>query len=1112
MAAPSRNETVAEEPAWNWDNDNDDVASRDSIEGADRRDGAKKRRTVKLPITVVIALAMVTSSSASIAGGLVMYFESLKSLEATVEETSVTELACVAEKITDLVYGLIDEEETAANMLYAEGTLPVGSTRDDWASYVRRTAWSAMTAKREVEGLGVVLYPKADSLNDGAYMCMWAEPMQDGTRALAMGFPPKANVTFNATDSSYEMAVPTYYIHPENGSVAYDKTAWHYTWNAGTYLSFLGSYNSSEDQYLKLEDGYGFGPEPTRHHRVIGQRHRPAGVWTSFDGVIFAYSVWDRIYAPPPPPHPWSNHAAVLLFGMYDYASLSVPLEELKKKQPDTTLVMYDDESRYVYASTTGRPFLDVACYKQKMEEEGGHAIEAQCFFQVDTMPEEVIGVYNAFKDWERKTGAAPGNARSHFMKTSAGGTEMFARQQYLYQSNYLLWLRPTSTVQDEINAALYLLVLFSVLVFLFDLFLAILEYIFVARPMMDLSNAIAAIGSMDTKRADRHLAAHSDRRFMLKEVYRLVSGMTDTIVKLNEYRSYLPDASLEAAAESTVPAPTGTIALAFSDIVGSTSLWEAVPEEMAEGLDVHNRVLREMLKKHNGYEVKTIGDAFMVAFQSPQDAYNYGMDVQAELVRQPWPEELCAFPNTAVELDANGQCMFSGIRLRIGVHFGEVEVEVNPLTGRSDYRGGTVNKAARIEPQALHGMTAFSEELMKEVTTTLPVHTLGTKMLKGIGEVKLFYSNAKAIAGRDVRFSQEIAGVQSPTKKGPPLSPAVMLRVGGGSPSPSRQGSCMGKSVRSCRSSVNGKQGGAAHLERNLKREKGAVALLNLTHLNDLLLENSKEPRIMLRAINQCVQLALDVAGMTEGKLEYTNDSTILMSWGLSSRVSQATKQCLRFVGNVMRRRVPLTLGAVCGPFLHGNVGTANRRYHTIVGTGCMYLHRLPRMCARYGHDALVMVAGGLPPALGDTCTPVEVLRTVGEVEYGPCAVLESPLPSKCAGLELSWDGMDDEPEDLVGPVQKFRNALQTAVRTEAALDVTASGLAGGDIPASLHTLYHTLVERGADIAAADPAEWAPSVRTDLKASFQHQVSREVSREVSPAAVHLGIPGLDDP
>jgi class 3 adenylate cyclase len=56
---------------------------------------------------------------------------------------------------------------------------------------------------------------------------------------------------------------------------------------------------------------------------------------------------------------------------------------------------------------------------------------------------------------------------------------------------------------------------------------------------------------------------------------------------------------------------PSGTVTLLFTDIQGSTRLWEAEPEQMAAALRRHDEILRAAIEGTGGYVFKTVGDAF---------------------------------------------------------------------------------------------------------------------------------------------------------------------------------------------------------------------------------------------------------------------------------------------------------------------------------------------------------------------------------------------------------------------------------------------------------------------------------------------------------------------
>src|SRR5207247_19010 len=75
---------------------------------------------------------------------------------------------------------------------------------------------------------------------------------------------------------------------------------------------------------------------------------------------------------------------------------------------------------------------------------------------------------------------------------------------------------------------------------------------------------------------------------------------------------------------------PQGVVTLMFTDIEGSTSRWERHPDHFNEALEIHARLIREAIDRYNGFEVKTVGDAFMIAFASASDAIRCAAEIQA--------------------------------------------------------------------------------------------------------------------------------------------------------------------------------------------------------------------------------------------------------------------------------------------------------------------------------------------------------------------------------------------------------------------------------------------------------------------------------------------------
>ncbi|MDD5198706.1 MAG: adenylate/guanylate cyclase domain-containing protein [Terrimicrobiaceae bacterium] len=155
--------------------------------------------------------------------------------------------------------------------------------------------------------------------------------------------------------------------------------------------------------------------------------------------------------------------------------------------------------------------------------------------------------------------------------------------------------------------------------------------------------------------------------------------------------------------------APTGTITFLFSDIEGSTRLWERHPEGMRVALRRHDEIVRSAAETHAGYVFKTIGDAFCVAFDRAGDAVAAVADIQQALHAGEWEE--------------TGPLM-----VRMALHVGAAEFRDN------DYFGNSLNRVARILAAAHGGQVLLSlpvEELVRD-------HLAPGVLLRDLGERRL--------------------------------------------------------------------------------------------------------------------------------------------------------------------------------------------------------------------------------------------------------------------------------------------------------------------------------------------------------------------------------------
>ncbi|HUS44320.1 MAG TPA: adenylate/guanylate cyclase domain-containing protein [Ilumatobacteraceae bacterium] len=157
---------------------------------------------------------------------------------------------------------------------------------------------------------------------------------------------------------------------------------------------------------------------------------------------------------------------------------------------------------------------------------------------------------------------------------------------------------------------------------------------------------------------------------------------------------------------------PTGDVTFLFTDIEGSTALWDRDPEAMTESLAEHDRRINSIVDAHNGYVFTTAGDSFAVAFHAAVEAVEAALEVQL------------AFLKPASTLD---------LKVRIGVHSGVATVR------SGDYFGAAVNRGARLSASAHGGQLVLSQATVDRLAGRLPADVeladLGTHRLRGLAE-----------------------------------------------------------------------------------------------------------------------------------------------------------------------------------------------------------------------------------------------------------------------------------------------------------------------------------------------------------------------------------------
>ncbi len=202
--------------------------------------------------------------------------------------------------------------------------------------------------------------------------------------------------------------------------------------------------------------------------------------------------------------------------------------------------------------------------------------------------------------------------------------------------------------------------------------------------------------------------------RFRLQGVDIATDVMTSIEAVANsvgEERPSLPQQAL---------APDGTVTIMFSDIEDSTVLTERLGDQAwQELLRKHNALIREQLQTYGGYEVKTMGDGFMIAFQSAKKGLDCAIAIQK------------AF-------DGHNAADGDHVKVRIGLHAGEM------IKDGDDFYGKNVIMASRVAGKAVGGEILVSSLLRQLVESSVGAAMFGEPRgveLKGLSGTHEVYA-----------------------------------------------------------------------------------------------------------------------------------------------------------------------------------------------------------------------------------------------------------------------------------------------------------------------------------------------------------------------------------
>lgn len=200
-------------------------------------------------------------------------------------------------------------------------------------------------------------------------------------------------------------------------------------------------------------------------------------------------------------------------------------------------------------------------------------------------------------------------------------------------------------------------------------------------------------------------------------------------------------------------PPPTGLVAFAFTDVEGSTVLWDRLGDAMRAVIERHDQLMHGLLLEHGGYLIRTEGDSVKAAFADAAAALRWCFAAQRALFEQEWPPALLQQTQACEVRDDQACVVQRGLRVRMGIHVGRADARVVPATGRYDWFGADVNLAARVADAPHGGQIVLSQAAWSAVGRPdgdVVVTPLGSHQLKGVAlPVELVQVLPVALAGR---------------------------------------------------------------------------------------------------------------------------------------------------------------------------------------------------------------------------------------------------------------------------------------------------------------------------------------------------------------------------
>eukprot|EP00756_Hemistasia_phaeocysticola_P027800 Hpha_TRINITY_DN16140_c0_g4::TRINITY_DN16140_c0_g4_i1::g.8596::m.8596 len=958
-------------------------------------------RRFSVSIRVIVALAGILIVAVGLVGGLVLYFEAVNALEKSAEESSASHAANIASQVRQLFLGT--EEEVEILRHFNENHTFPKLTRGNLSAFVEGIhsfEWGSIEPSPYLYGSATALVHS----NGSQYLraATWWDPLASGERDWTAGMYYQGLIVDGVP--AYSEAGPKIHAFRMNGQ-------------DGTFGELMYSYSVSI---------------PEKASQRAAEGHRSWGgpsYWVSVDETSYLYMTY-QVYAPPNVNFP--EHVQV-----FDGFFISETWQDMMRKARalDKTIHMavmdlgWNPRGRIVFAHTLYHgTTLKKGCAGNSGNCIGCNPGQHPCMRMVEDLGDTVTAAAEVLS-WEPY-----GTFLRHELPSSTvvfdmvelglvdtpnhveeiEGGDYFLRRVRVWKygevescpngdtvcgekftSIDLLWMKPTSSLESSVNRALVSMIIVILMQFLVVALMVLVQLFFVATPMRTLVDAATLVQALDI--AGARQVTRTVRRGV-SEVDSLAEAFDLTLRDLEEYRRFLPlhlvkRASTQRRAE--VLPPEGNVAVFFSDIQSSTLFWSEMPIQMDIALDTHNSVMRAKASEFGGYEVKTIGDAFMYAFPSVIQAVECAITVQEALLFSQWPLEFEEYELTKTQLASDGTKVWGGLRVRIGIAAGEVTSYQDPVTYRYDYRGTTVNRASRMESNGFGGALTVGEEVYKELQQRKQdigfCQYVGEKDLKGLGKTAMYLVLPSALRtrGESLLSSQKNdASNPLPGRRlfSNPSMPSMSMDKVNMKSRPSVSSDRTVDRLRSIGvisdsknsdSSDSRTSGASGRFGHDLFVPSSVAMVANLDGgLTSSLTKNDTETCKWVKDfIQRATVVAITSSVRTQGAVQGCIGNVLSVVWNVHSPCPGYELSPLRYSLLLEEAESRGVVGVASGAMLQGVFGTSRQRFHSAIGLPTEIALQLTRQCHEFGTTTLAVYIKGTPDVIKGNSVPVDAI-----------------------------------------------------------------------------------------------------------------------------------------